>query len=52
MKVDQPISLAQPVKSDASPCSQRIPTDLVILDLEPRDANTVSGLQKPQMCIA
>lgn len=35
MKVDQPIALAQSIETDASPCSQRIPTDLVILDFEP-----------------
>jgi hypothetical protein len=35
MKMNKPIPLPQPVKPDASPRSQRIPTDLIVLDLDP-----------------
>ena len=37
MEMDKSVALAQPIKSDASPGSQRVPTELVILDLEPKE---------------
>jgi hypothetical protein len=37
MEMNKSVALPQPVKSDASPRSQRVPTELVILDLEPKE---------------
>jgi hypothetical protein len=43
MEVNKPIPLSQPVEPDASPRSQRIPTDLVIFDLEPEGREKVES---------
>jgi hypothetical protein len=41
MEMNKPVAFAQPVESDASPRSQRVPTELVILDLETKERKQI-----------
>jgi hypothetical protein len=42
VKMNQPIAFTQPIESDASPPSQFVTTNLIVLDFEPDEAKAVS----------